>query len=84
MCGKIRRSAAIFSVIILAGLAGAYAASSTADALDLGALPRATSATQLVAGIPVVADEEIVREDLRKLARQAMNDLIASGRHAQN
>ena len=84
MCGKIRRSAAIFSIIVLAGLAGAYAVSSTADALDLSALPRAASAVQFVTGEPAAADQQIVGEDLRKLARQAMNDLIASGRHAQD
>ena len=55
-----------------------------ADALDLSALPRAASAVQFVTGEPAAADQQIVGEDLRKLARQAMNDLIASGRHGQN
>jgi hypothetical protein len=80
MRSTILRSVAFFSFVVLIGLGGAYAISTKADALDLSALPRAASASQLVAS----ADEQIVREDLRRLARQAMNDLIASGRHAQN
>jgi hypothetical protein len=79
---KIFRSATIFSIIILAGLAGAYAGSSEADALDLGALPRAMSVA--VANETVPLDRQIVSEDLRNLARQAMNDLISSGHHAHD
>ncbi len=82
MRSTILRSAAIFAIVILAGLAGAYAASSEADALDLRGLPRATSA--VLASETVPAGQPIVSEDLRQLARQAMNDLIASGRHAQD
>ena len=82
MRNTILRSAAIFGIVVLAGLAGSYVGSSEADALGLSALPRVTGA--VLATATVSSDEQIVSEDLHKLARQAMNDLIASGRHAQD
>ncbi len=84
MRNTILRSAAICSFIVLAGLAGAYVVSSQADALDLSGLQRAGGNMQFLTSEPAAADQQIVGEDLRKLARQAMNDLIASGRHGQN
>jgi hypothetical protein len=80
MRSKIRRPAAIVSLIGLAGLIGAYAVSTNADALDYGAFPRAASAPNFAVGNVVPAPGPIVREDIRQLARQAMLDLIS--RHA--
>jgi hypothetical protein len=83
MRSTILRSAAFFSFVVLTGLGGAYVVSTKANALDLSALLRASSAVK-VSGESAAADRPIVREDLRKMARQAMNDLIASGKHSQN
>ena len=84
MRSTIRRSAAIFSFIVLAGLVGAYSLASEADALGVTAAPITMNTSQFTVSEPVAAAGRVAQEELRKLAQQAMNDLITSGRHSDN